>query len=58
MRRALLIMVMATATFTACDSDYYANCDQVRAAGKAPLHEDQPGYRPELDRNGDGQACE
>lgn len=37
---------------------YYANCDEVRAAGKAPLHRGQPGYRPGLDRDGDGLACD
>lgn len=37
---------------------YYANCDAVRAAGKAPLHSGQPGYRTGLDRNKDGVACE
>ncbi|MBX6395079.1 MAG: thermonuclease family protein [Alicyclobacillaceae bacterium] len=37
---------------------YYRNCSEVRAAGKAPLHRGEPGYRPELDRDGDGIACE
>ncbi|MFE9743928.1 thermonuclease family protein [Saccharothrix saharensis] len=37
---------------------YYANCDAVRAAGKAPLYAGQPGYRAALDRDKDGVACE
>jgi len=37
---------------------YYASCAAVRAAGKAPLRSDQPGYRPGLDGDGDGIACE
>ncbi|MFC5595951.1 excalibur calcium-binding domain-containing protein [Deinococcus cellulosilyticus] len=37
---------------------YYANCDEVRAAGKAPLYRGQPGYRAGLDRDNDGIACE
>lgn len=37
---------------------YYENCAAVRAAGKAPLYQGQPGYRPGLDRDGDGVACE
>ncbi|WP_412541241.1 excalibur calcium-binding domain-containing protein [Longispora sp. K20-0274] len=37
---------------------YYANCDAVRAAGKAPLYRGQPGYRDALDRDKDGIACE
>jgi Excalibur calcium-binding domain/Protein of unknown function (DUF1524) len=39
-------------------SVYYANCTAVKAAGKAPLHKGQPGYRAALDRDGDGVACE
>ena len=37
---------------------YYRYCDEARAAGAAPLHRGQPGYRSELDRDGDGVACE
>ena len=36
----------------------YAGCNEVRALGKAPLHADQPGYRAEMDGDGDGIACE
>jgi endonuclease YncB( thermonuclease family) len=39
-------------------SVHYRNCDAARAAGAAPLYRGQPGYRPELDRDGDGVACE
>ena len=37
---------------------YYPNCKAVEAAGAAPLYAGQPGYRPGLDRDGDGVACE
>lgn len=37
---------------------YYDNCDEARAAGAAPLHRGDPGYRSGLDRDGDGMACE
>ena len=37
---------------------YYTNCAAARAAGAAPLYRGQPGYRPGLDRDGDGIACE
>jgi len=30
----------------------------VRAAGKAPLHAGEPGYRSGLDGDSDGIACE
>ena len=39
-------------------SVYYANCAAARAAGAAPLYRGQPGYRPGLDGDGDGVACE
>ncbi|MDQ2853118.1 MAG: excalibur calcium-binding domain-containing protein, partial [Actinomycetota bacterium] len=37
---------------------YYPNCAAARAAGVAPLHRGQPGYRSGLDRDHDGIACE
>jgi hypothetical protein len=39
-------------------SAYYGNCSEARAAGAAPLHVGEPGYRSGLDRDGDGVACE
>jgi hypothetical protein len=38
-------------------SVYYKNCAAVRAAGKAPIRSGDPGYRPGLDSDGDGQGC-
>ncbi|MET9027461.1 MULTISPECIES: excalibur calcium-binding domain-containing protein [Nocardia] len=35
----------------------YANCDDARAAGHAPLFRGEPGYGPHLDPDGDGFAC-
>lgn len=40
------------------DTVYYKNCGEARAAGAAPIERGEPGYRPELDRNNDGIACE
>jgi len=37
---------------------YYKNCAEARAAGVTPIHKGEPGYRPGLDRDGDGIACE
>ena len=39
-------------------SVYYETCADARAAGAAPLHRGEPGYRPGLDKDGDGVACE
>ena len=38
-------------------TEYYADCDAAKAAGKGPLYEGQPGYRKELDPDGDGMTC-
>ena len=40
------------------DSAYYPNCAAAREAGVAPINEGEPGYRPKLDRDSDGVACE
>ncbi|GAB2860217.1 excalibur calcium-binding domain-containing protein [Nocardioides pacificus] len=37
---------------------YYANCTEVENAGAAPIYAGQPGYSRDLDRDGDGVACE
>lgn len=36
----------------------YQNCAAAHAAGAAPLYRGDPGYRSQLDRDGDGVACE
>lgn len=37
---------------------HYPGCNAARAAGVAPLYAGEPGYRPEMDGDGDGIACE
>jgi hypothetical protein len=37
---------------------YFPGCNAVRAAGLAPLYRGEPGYRPEMDGDDDGIACE
>lgn len=37
---------------------YFSGCNEVRAAGLAPLLRGEPGYRPEMDGDDDGIACE
>jgi hypothetical protein len=37
---------------------YYPNCKAACDAGAAPIYVGQPGYRPPLDRDNDGIACE
>jgi hypothetical protein len=36
----------------------YADCAAVRAAGAAPIHRGDPGWRDAFDRDGDGIGCE
>jgi hypothetical protein len=52
---ALTVLAVPSA---AAEEPHYANCAEVREAGKAPLHKDQPGYEAKLDRDNDGVACE
>ena len=37
---------------------YFRSCAEAKAAGAAPLHVGEPGYRPGLDGDHDGVACE
>lgn len=37
---------------------YYANCTAAWNAGVAPIMRGEPGYRPGLDSDSDGEACE
>lgn len=39
-------------------SEFYSNCTDARLSGAAPIRSGEPGYRPQLDRDGDGVACE
>jgi hypothetical protein len=52
------VVPRTTAPATTTPSAYYANCTEARQAGAAPIYRGQPGYRPALDRDGDGIACE
>lgn len=39
-------------------SPVFANCTEVREAGRAPIYPGQPGFRDTFDRDGDGIGCE
>ncbi len=38
--------------------DHWTGCNDARQAGTAPIYRDEPGYRPDMDGDGDGIACE
>lgn len=38
--------------------DHWGGCNDARAAGTAPIYRDEPGYRDDMDGDGDGIACE
>lgn len=38
--------------------DSWGGCDDARAAGTAPIYSGEPGYRDNMDGDGDGIACE
>jgi len=43
---------------TPAAGDYWPGCNDARAAGVTPLYAGEPGYRSEMDGDGDGIACE
>jgi hypothetical protein len=43
---------------TATASPPYQNCNEARADGRSSIPYTDPAYRPELDFDGDGLACE
>lgn len=53
---AALVAVLSVPALA--DQPHYNNCTEAREAGAAPINQGEPGYRPELDRNNDGVACE
>ena len=55
---ALLPRSTASVGYDLSDSLYFGNCNEARAAGEAPIYRGEPGFRDELDRDGDGVACE
>ncbi len=55
---AATIALTTAATTVRAASVYYQNCADAKAAGAAPLHRGDPGYREALDRDKDGTACE
>jgi hypothetical protein len=55
---ALFLSVgIGTASATSADPPYQ-DCNQARADGRSSIPFTDPAYRPELDLDGDGLACE
>lgn len=38
--------------------DHWGGCNDARQAGTAPIYRGEPGYRENMDGDGDGIACE
>jgi len=38
--------------------DFWGGCNDARNAGTAPIYRGEPGYRPNMDGDNDGIACE
>ncbi|MBL1074384.1 excalibur calcium-binding domain-containing protein [Nocardia sp. 2] len=54
----LLAALVLGAKSASAEEVYYKNCAAARDAGAAPILRGEPGYRPALDRDNDGIACE
>ncbi|ADY26776.1 Excalibur domain protein [Deinococcus proteolyticus MRP] len=48
----------APPTPTVIEEIYFPNCAAAAAGGYTNIPKDSPAYRPELDDNGDGVACD
>lgn len=64
-KRALVGLLITTAAiagpaaaWASSPEPYYENCTAARAAGAEDIPRGGPGYRPALDRDNDGIACE
>ena len=55
---AAVVATIAVTPLQSASAVPFTNCDQAYAAGVAPLETGEPGYSPDLDRDGDGIACE
>lgn len=56
--RKAAVSLGLTREHTPMPGAYYSGCNDARAAGVTPLYAGEPGYRPEMDGDGDGIACE
>lgn len=54
---AVLGIEIKSATLAIADPPYQ-NCGEARADGRSSIPYTDPAYRPELDFDGDGLACE
>lgn len=54
----VVVCVIAVKDYMDSGGVYYNNCAEVKAAGEAPLHKGDPGFRKALDTNHNGIACE
>jgi endonuclease YncB( thermonuclease family) len=50
--------VRRSSAFSQSTAVWFRNCNDARAAGAVPLYRGQAGYRPQMDGDGDGIACE
>lgn len=55
---AAVLLGPVTWAGTASAAPFYPNCEAAHAVGVSNIHRGQPGYRPALDHDHDGVACE
>lgn len=61
MKRLTVMLIMLTFTTLAIANSggtYFKNCTEARNKGHSNIKKGEPGYRPGLDRDKDGIACE
>jgi hypothetical protein len=57
--KKIIVAALALCALTACkDMGEFHSCQEASKAHAAPLHRGEAGYGADLDRDGDGVACE
>lgn len=59
MRQKIAVLLAGLVLLTGCPGGtHYTDCGAAREASAAPLLKGDPGYSRDLDRDGDGVACD
>lgn len=58
MRKIYIIFLLAIHFFSFSSNLYFKNCSEAKEKGYSNIKKGESGYRPELDRDNDGIACE
>lgn len=58
MKKMIIIFLMTIQFVGFSKNIYFKNCSEARSRGYSNIRKGEAGYRPQLDRDKDGIACE